>query len=327
MDARGRETLFDSSPPGLVRSDDLGDSWRVVGPQGTPTVAPAFARDGAVAVAAPRDYLLKGTVAAAVEGSGGKLLDQAFAFGPDPAAASGLSDRLLVGADSASRLPIIQQCDASLTCSGSATLPGASTFSLPVTLYPSSSFERDRVVFAQSGRGIYKSNDGGRTFDTLTVGASDATATSTPMLALDSRYRELGPNRTLVAAVFQVFGSRKPSASGGGVYRSLDGGQSWTSLTAGTPLEAGASAVALAPDGRIFAGFFPSRSSHAGLLCSTNGDAWNPSCAQGTGGTGTALALPWLAISALVGGAGLVVAWTIVRPRARSHARAISRAA
>ncbi|MHB8717267.1 MAG: WD40/YVTN/BNR-like repeat-containing protein [Candidatus Dormibacteria bacterium] len=293
----GREVLF-TQTSGLMRSDDYGNTWRRVGDPGNPSISPTFASDGAVAVAGSSDYLLKGTTAQPVNGSGGADADQSFAFSPSFPSAGPHPAALLVAEDS-HQLPVIQTCSAALQCSGGATLPGAGTAftSFPVTLYPSSGFATDGTVFAQSGRGLYKSTDGGHTFVPLTVVADGASAQATPMMALAPGYAESGPIRTLYAAIFEVFNAQgstqQAPRSGGGVFRSSDGGATWSKVSAGSPLDGGASAVAETPDGRLFAGYLPGTTRTVGLLCSTDGSTWAATCpafrpsGTGPGGSGS----------------------------------------
>ena len=284
IDGQGREVLVAASSSALQESTDGGESWSTVANAGTtlPAISPQFATTGEVAVANPSggDVRYTPAGAAGVRGSGGAATDLAFAYSPSYPSAGGHAAALLSSADPKSGLPVISTCDASLSCTGAATLPGATTYSAPATLLPSPGFASDGVVFAQSGRGIYKSTDGGLSFAPLPVApANGATATATPMLALAPGYREAGPVRTLYAAVFQVFTDPRNPHSAGGVYRSTDGGATWQGLGLSTPLSNGVMAVATAPDGRLFAGYVAS--SGAGLLCSQDGGTtWVTACTR-----------------------------------------------
>jgi hypothetical protein len=141
---------------------------------------------------------------------------------------------------------------------------------------------------------LLKSTDGGSTFAPLTVVSDNgAQATATAMLALAPGYREAGPTRTLFAAVLQAYvpttaDKNNAGRTAGGIYRSDDGGATWKSLGANGPVFHGASAVAVAPDGRVFAGWTDG-SGHAGIACSVNGSAyWAQRCpARGTSGGST----------------------------------------
>jgi hypothetical protein len=142
------------------------------------------------------------------------------------------------------------------------------------------------VVFAEVGQtAIYKSVDGGRSFTPLTVVTDQPTYLRVPMLALPVDYRESGPVRTVYAAVLEVYENdaaasshQSPVKVGGGIYRSGDGGLSWSRLGKGTPLDGGAQAVAVAPDGRLFASYLSGTAGQNGLLCSTDGATWQALC-------------------------------------------------
>ena len=99
-------------------------------------------------------------------------------------------------------------------------------------------------------------------------------------MALSPGYSESDPNHQLYTALLQVFnptaGSPSPPHSSGGVYRSSDGGSTWAAVGAPGPFDQGASAVAVAPDGRLFAGYLAGQ--YSGLLCSVDGQSWQASC-------------------------------------------------
>jgi hypothetical protein len=154
-------------------------------------------------------------------------------------------------------------------------------------LSPASDYASTGTVFAQTARGIFKSTDGGKSFGPITVvAANGAKQTNTLGLALAPDYAERGPNRTVFVAVFQVFMEGKQGHSAGGVFRTTDGGSTWTRLSAPTTLDHGATALAVAPDGRMFAGYAGSDGT-TGLLCSADGGTWEAACpAIGTVGAG-----------------------------------------
>jgi len=285
VDGNGHEILF-SVASTLERSDDYGNTWTDAGggPGAIPAVTPTFASDATLAVAGKAaggkpDYAWHHGSASDVAGSGGAYTDFSFNYSPNfPSGGRGAP--ALLNAMDKNGLPIIQRCNAALTCSGAATLPGAVTFSAPTALYPSSTFSTDGVVFAQSGRGIYKSLDGATTFTAVPIVQTNGAAQATPGLALQPGYTEGGPIRTLFASVLAVYTDPKNPHSTGGVYRSDDGGTTWAK-TASSPLDGGSNALAIAPDGRLFAGYLGSSQagSALGLLCSPDGGAsWRSSC-------------------------------------------------
>jgi photosystem II stability/assembly factor-like uncharacterized protein len=278
VDRHRREVLFSSSSS-VERSDDGGAIWVAVGGAGSATPAPTYASDGAVAVAGPRDYLLRDGPTEDVAGSGGRLVDRMFTYAPTFPSGGSHAAALLSAADPQSGVPVIQQCSPYLACSGSSRLPGAGHSAMPVSLLLSGGYSHDGVVFAQTERDVYKSVDGGVSFSPLPVPGADGTASSSiPMTALATGYSEGGPVRTVFAAELRVVGSGPAAHTAGGVYRSLDGGATWGRIGLSTPLDGGATAVAVAPDGRLFAGYFSS--GRTGLLCSTDGSTWKASCSS-----------------------------------------------
>lgn len=285
VDSRGHNVLFSGTSAGLSRSDDGGNTWVAVGPSGTPTISPSYAHDGgSVAVAVPggQDYILKDSGRTDIPGSGSSMIDMTYAYAPSFPSGGKYSPVLLTGEDKSQRLPVIQQCSGAYSCSGAATLAGAVYFSSPVTLLPSTTYGSDGVVFAQSGRGIYKSTNGGAAFTAIPLGDPTATATATPMLALAPGYSEQSSNRTAWAAVFQVFQDKsnpKASHAGGGIFRTDDGGTTWQAVGTRGPFDGGAMAVAVGADGRLFGGYVGGTSGMAGLLCSTDrGTTWSQAC-------------------------------------------------
>jgi hypothetical protein len=295
VDGAGHDVLVAASGTQLQTSTDAGNTWTNVAPNGTtlPAIAPSFASDGAVAVANPQghDYVFSGGANHAVGGSGGAYTDLSFMYAPTFPSGGHFAPALLSGQDSHSQLPVVEQCNSSFSCSGATTLAGSTNFSAPATLIPSTDYANDGTVFAQSGRGIYKSTNGGAAFSPLAlVPSNGAEATATPMLALAPGYKEGGPVRTAYAAVFQVFTDPKNPHSAGGVYQTTDGGASWHALGSPSPLDGGVFSVAVAPDGRLFAGYTGEQNNTAsgGLLCSQDGgQSWQAACSPVSGGPAT----------------------------------------
>ena len=282
LDSAGKEILYAGGEHSLQRSTDGGQTWSVVGDAGTPVTMPG--PDTVLVAAKPQDYILKGgKLDKQVTGSGQQTVRD-IQFMPAPAYPSGgtFFPALLSAGDPQTGLPVIEQCTADLSCHGASSLPGAGQFSVPAVLHPSTKYGSDGVVFVQSGRGIYKSHDGGVNFAPLSIGEPGATGTATPALALAPGYSETGSSHTALVAVLQIFNDTKdPSRShiDGGVYRSTDTGLSWTRLLTGWPDKSGAVAMALAPDGRIFASY--SGAAGAGFACSLDSQTWRPNgCAS-----------------------------------------------
>lgn len=283
----GHDVVFSESSSGLQRSDDDGATWRTAGPPGSPAISPAFAHDGLVAVASSAsssaDYVLRDAGLTPASGSGGLLADLGFMLSPAYPSSGHFAPALLSAADPHTQAPVVERCDAEFRCQGaSTTLASAGPWAVPVSLYPSPAYAADGTVFAKAGRSIYKSSDGGAGFVPLTVLPDrGGSVTAYPMLALAPGYSETGPVRTVDVAVLQVTidqNDPRRSHSTGGVYTSVDGGATWSRLGSPSPLDTGASALAVAPDGRLFAGYVGGSDGAAGLLCSTDGTRWQATC-------------------------------------------------
>jgi hypothetical protein len=285
-DARGHDTIYaagSSSNTGLLRSDDGGASFVQVSPGSlvTGTAGPTYRSNGMVVGAGTPDLVATSSGQKTVKGSSGANQDWMFALSPTYPSAGSHFAALLTGIDHHG-MPVVQQCGADLSCSGASALPGSVTFSAPATLHMSSAYGHDGVVFAQSGRGLYKSIDGGVSFAPLTLPSDSGSVVATPMMDLDPSYAEAGPDRTVYVAEFETIADPRNPRSGGGVLRSVDGGATWKKLGSPSPLDGGAVAVAEGPDNRLFAGYLESSqvASGEGLLCSDDGGtSWHASCA------------------------------------------------
>jgi hypothetical protein len=115
------------------------------------------------------------------------------------------------------------------------------------------------------------------------VPLSDTTAAGIAYtgLVLDPRYSENSGPRTLYAAEVLAYEDKTNPHTESGVFRSTDGGTTWTRLGLGTHLADNTNGLAIAPDGRLFASFIYARTSppQAGLLCSTDGgNSWRTDC-------------------------------------------------
>lgn len=270
------ETIFGAANNGILRSDDYGNTWKIVGSgPGTPTPEPSYASDQAVAVGGS-DYVLRGSQSQKVTGSGGVMGDASFGFAPTFPKGGSNAPALLGGTDPKSGLPAVESCDGKLTCSNMTLLNGAGPMAGAPNLYLSPNFQDDGTAFAQTASGIFRTSNGGKTFAPVAVGAAGATATSTPMVALAPNYNANGSSHTAYTAILQAFGSGKDMKRSGGVYRSTDGGITWNPVGSG-PLSDGALAVAVAPDGRLFASYITNKV-QGGLLCSTDGSTWLAFC-------------------------------------------------
>jgi hypothetical protein len=255
------------------------------------------------------DYLLRNDSATTVTGpAGAPVIDLSYIVSPQYPASGAYSPALLVAEERHSRQLEILRCTAVFKCTDGTALGNpaeASAFtSASAYLLASQDYASDGTVFAATSKTIAKSTDGGATFKPLTVVAPTTNASPVfPMMALSQGYREGGPVRTAYVAVFRVVGKGASSHTDGGVYRSSDGGATWAPLAATGPFAGGASAVAVAPDGRLFAGYLDAQG-RQGLLCSTDGSTWRASCPSA--GTEARKAPPCSGTACPVGAGGAV---------------------
>lgn len=272
VDGSGHDVLFTAGSAGLQRSGDLGANWTTVGPSGMATPSQGYATDATVAVAGTRDYLLNHSSATAVSGSGGHFADYEFMLAPGFPDGGPYAPALLSAYDGHAKTAQVLRCSTSLSCSLPVPLPGPPLTGAPL-LMPSTAYASDGTVFALMAANIYKSTDGGATFSPITVGQT-ADVTGTNDLALDPGYREHGGDRGAYAAIVQ-WNTKVRGNTFGGVYRTVDGGATWTRFGAGGPLDQGAGTVAVTPDGRVLAGY--QQPLGGGLVCWT-GSSWAATC-------------------------------------------------
>lgn len=287
VDGSGHEALYDvNGTSGLLRSDDFGATWSTVGGSGNPAVAPTYARDHTVAVAGARDYVLRDGKSQPVTGSNGAMSDASWMFAPT-FPSSGQQPPVLLGGSNASA-PQVSRCDVSYACGTPVPLPAPGTMAGTPLLLPSSDFANDGTVFAQTAQGIYKSGDGGRSFAPIQLPTMGAQTVATPMLAVSATYQERGTDRHAYVAVLEIKGSGQTQSAAGGIFGTADGGATWSPVASPSQFDYGATAVAIAPDGRLFGGY--DGQFGGGLLCNSDGKTWQASCppvgttsAQGNG--------------------------------------------
>jgi photosystem II stability/assembly factor-like uncharacterized protein len=298
------QRLFTETQAGLMSSDDLGDTWSTFGPTGFADVSPDYPTTHRVAIAGQHDYLLDSSGPHPVSGSSGVGDDIAFMLSPGLRGQRGDHPPALLAANVKSTSTVeVLTCDGSLTCAE----PGAplavvkDSFGLAIQFVPSPRFQDDGVVFAVSSEGVEKSSDGGRSFTPLGIGDPHATTTGVGAMALAPDFTASAHPTAYVALLQTVVtpGAPNPDSSSarqeGGIYVTRDGGGSWAALGSSIKLSQGATAVAVAPDGRIFAGYLASPTD-GGLLCSASGgQGWGTACpaaagaqkAIGSGGAGS----------------------------------------
>ena len=261
----------------VQRSDDGGATWRsVVSSSGAPAAGPPFSADGTLAVAGQgsQDLLVHASGGTSpVAGSGGLASDVQFAYAPGFPSAGSFAPLLLSALDTKTGTTLVEQCTTGYTCSSPVTLASGQKMPGAATLVMSPGYTTDGTVFAVEPTALMRSTDGGRSFLPLSIGAPGATATSVGSLALDPDFAR---NHVAYAAVLQIFTGK--AGTSGGVYRTADGGTTWTRVGSPSPFDHGATSLAVAQDGRIFAGFVDQGATQAGGLECWDGVAWSAFC-------------------------------------------------
>lgn len=273
----GGERLVAAGPQGVVASNDDGTTWHIVGPAGTPAAAPPLG-GGTVLVAGQGagDYLLDGDTRQAVPGSGGAVVDVAFAPVQDSSGRNATA--LLAARDRASGLPVVLRCDVALSCSGATPLPGVTPSSggdMSLLLAPD--FAAGGPAYVRTASELYRSDDGGRTFLALALPPHPGAHIMTiPGAALGG-----AAPHGIDLALLDILDRGAAQTTGGGVFTSTDRGVTWHTVGSPGVLDDGATAIAAAPDGRLFAGYVNGHGA-AGLVCSDGGTAWQATCGAAT---------------------------------------------
>lgn len=261
--------LYAMADPGLQVSNDGGRSFQAV-----PTAAlgsepfamsPGFdTGDDRILIGSTPSWTYEATTGAAVPlttvPSGGPV--NHFSFASDYVT----SGRLFVGTLDPTG-PVVYRCKnqaasrtATDVCTDKAALPGISA---PPRVWSSSTFAADGIVLAWADGGMFRSGDGGATFERV-----------------DPGYQHIATITDDGAGNFYAAGwSDTARGSVGGVLASSDGGRTWRMLGAGTPLVGGATAVLALPGGRLLAA--PLTSAGGGVLCSMDsGATWTGRCGR-----------------------------------------------
>jgi hypothetical protein len=283
VNPQGKEVVLAaaSGSGGVQFSEDGGQTWQSTGVAGRAAPAPSYGHDGTVAVAGGQsDTLLTAQGRQTIAGSSGAYSDQQFAYMAGYPSTGTYSPALLGAIDTRASNSVVLRCDASLKCASAFTLPGTTLYSGPADLLPAGDYANTGAVFARTATAVFKSSNGGATFTPLSpIPTSVGAVNGYSAMALAPGYRESGPVRTVFVAAIQIPASSSGlNHSVGGVYRSDDGGKTWSSVDGGSDLRDGALSLAIAPDGRIFAGASGGGDAQTGLLCSDDAKTWQPTC-------------------------------------------------
>jgi hypothetical protein len=284
VDGQGREVILapNGSTHGYQTSGDDGQTWSSGALAGRPTAAPTYTQDRTLAVAGGSvDALFSNSGRTAIQGSSGSYADSNFVYMPGFPSTGTRAPALLGAVNSQSGMPVVLRCHQDLTCTNAVALANSNSFSGPPEMVAAADYATTGAVFAETTSGVYRSTDGGLSFVLLTVDQGVVGSTNAfTGLALAPGYRENGPVRTIFAGVIQAPPQSKTAGvqSAGGVFRSDDGGTTWKDASPGTQLSRGVQAMAIAPDGRLYASYF--NGTDAGLLCSDNAQTWSATCAS-----------------------------------------------
>jgi RNA polymerase sigma-70 factor (ECF subfamily) len=245
--------LFAASSLGLHLSTDGGNSFGLVAPvggpaamsptfsSGDPTIliggAPRWDYDAATQVPTPSTLLLPTTSAVTQ-----------FAFSP----AYATDHVLFAGTTTTDSSAGVYRC-VNGTCEARAPL--AELTAVP-NLVVSPSFARDHAVWAWRGQLLYRSADGGASFDRIAVPAGGDL--SSVVVAADGTYIGLWADRT---------------GRQGGLFRTRDDGASWQPVATSGPFAAGVTAIADV-GGRLIAAVDATLGDSSLLWSDDRGDTW-----------------------------------------------------
>jgi hypothetical protein len=285
----GREVILAENGAEIQRSEDGGATWTRIGAGGVVSLLPTFSQDAGLAVAAgpgPSDYVMHRFTPDDVVGSGGVFEDVQFGVSPSYPSGGGFSPVVAAGMDTRTGHSVIITCDASFVCehSGVVLPQPADAWSTPNPLRAvvalADDYGESGTVFIDLPTGVFRSTDGGRSFTVMPIPRTPGTSGPTfPMIALAPGFRLAGPTRTVYAAQFDFAGGgTEPIHTMGGLYVSRNGGDSWQALATTGYFAGGAQAIAVAPDGRLFAGYSDGRGGY-GVVCSIDqGSTWRLTC-------------------------------------------------
>jgi hypothetical protein len=215
---------------------------------------------------------------------GSSLSAPVLRFNPSyPKVNAGQPYALASGVDPSTSFPVVQRCDARLVCAGGSVVE---TQKSVAKLAISPNFDLDRTLFAATLKGFYRSTDAGTTFTPIVVSPESAQTLITTVqgVAFTPDFNAANGSGSVFAGLLSV--AKAASGTGGnifgGVFQSADGGASWSKVGSQSRLDSGVSALAVAPDGRIFAAYVSPENGRiqGGVLCTTDRKTWRSSCPE-----------------------------------------------
>lgn len=281
----GQEVLLSPAGSGLDVSMDGGDSFRA---EAVPSSFVSVAHPAGTSLtlltstSAGRSSLLTLPANDLREVAGSDLRQAQLYVNPAyPHVPSGQPYAIAGGADSQTGFPTIELCDAGLRCTS--PRPVVSERDYPF-LFMSPRFDGDHVLFANTTRlGLFRSTDGGLSFAPVVIApkASNTLIQTVQALGFTTDFDGAAHHGSVYAGVLGVNRphTQEDEALVGGVYRSIDGGINWRKVGAPSRLDGGVTALAVAPDGRVFAAYLAGATKGvAHVLCTVDDKSWHSSC-------------------------------------------------
>ncbi len=254
--------IYVLGPEGLRLSTDGGASFDPVEEEphdGPAVMAPGFSGDDQrILVGSAPGWVYDAGAERTTPFTGAALTGSVnhFAFAPDHAESGVLFAGTLVPGPPLTNHARVYRCVFG-TCDEGRALGGLRG---SPSLAVSSSFAEDGVVFAWGAGGLFRSEDGGLSFE----------ATELPHRGGIRAVVDDGEGTFYLAAV-------ESDSGPGGVFVSEDAGVTWTRVGEETPLAEGVQDLRILDSGDLLAA--PVASSAPGILCSSDGGAtWQPRC-------------------------------------------------